>query len=206
MNGNLISCLNFYQNIKSRRRTTFQHSFLGTSPSRFLIREGHRFNASNKIGKCWIQEQILERISMRSANQLNPTLGDCSSSCRFQFATYFINDNNLRIMIFDCLDHNLMLKRWFSHLHPPGTSNCGMRYITITTNLIRSIYNYDASVLCEDSCRFSKHGGFSNAGSSKYQQAFTTFNQVFNDVCCAVNSSSYPTCESNHITSSISYS
>lgn len=55
MNREALAILNFDEHIKGRRRASFQNCFLRAAPTRFFIRESHRFDAADEIAERGVE-------------------------------------------------------------------------------------------------------------------------------------------------------
>jgi len=129
---------------------------------------------------------------MRCTDELHATLGDGTGGFCFQFPSDFIDDNCFRIVIFYPFDHYLVLQGWRTNLHAPGASHSGMGHIAIAANFIGGIDDDHALALCQQAGCLAQHGGLAYSGASQDKQAFTTLDQIFDDIRSAVYSSSYP--------------
>jgi hypothetical protein len=89
-------------------------------------------------------------------------------------------------MVLNSFDHDLMLKRWRGNLHSAGISNCGVRNISITADLIGCVNDHHSFLFCQNSGYFTQHGGLANSGASKEKQALTFIYKIFDDVDRAV--------------------
>src|SRR6266545_7761193 len=117
MDCEAIAVLDFNEHIKGGWSASFEDRFLCAASTRFLIRQGHCFNPTDKITQRGIEEQVIERLTMCRADELHTALGNRTSCLRFELAPNLVNDNHLGIMILDRFDHHFMLEHWLAHLH-----------------------------------------------------------------------------------------
>jgi len=129
---------------------------------------------------------------MRRGNQLDAALGNRPCCQGFQLPADFINHNHFRVVVFHRFNHHFMLKRGRGNLHAAGFTHCRVRHIPISANFVGSIHDNHPLVFRQDAGCLAQHGGLAYSGASQDKQAFTTLDQIFDDIRSAVYSSSYP--------------
>ena len=108
----------------------------GTTTARFFIGKRHRFNATYQIRQCGIEHQIVQRVTVRRANQLHTAFSNRAGGHRFQFPTNLVNHDDFRVVIFDSLNHDFVLALRARHLHPARPSDGWVRYIAIPADFV----------------------------------------------------------------------
>ena len=136
MDDQLLPTLLFDKYIKGWWCFTLQNTLLRMPPPRLFITEGHRLDTTHQIGERRVNQQVAERITVSSCDKLHATLGDSAGRSRFQFGTNFVDNDHLRHVIFDSLNHHGVLFGGACHLHTPRTTNARMGNIAITRDLV----------------------------------------------------------------------
>jgi len=108
-------------------------------------------------------------------------------------------------VIFNRLDHHLMLKFGPGHLHAPGTTDRWMWNVSITSDFIAGVDHNDplVQIIGQDTGNFPESCGFAHTGASHQQQRLTAVEQITHDCDCSENGSSNTTGEADHITAAI---
>ncbi len=164
MHFDVFALLNFNQNGESGWGFALQNRFLGAPPSRFVIRERYGRNTANQIGKGWIDQKIVQRITVSRAHQLDAAFGNRSGSLGFEFAANFVNHNHFRVVVFNRFNHHFMLQGRLGNLHTARRPNSRMRHVSVTANFVGGIHDDDAFFLGENSGSFAQHSCFTNSG------------------------------------------
>src|SRR5215813_11296060 len=111
-----------------------------------FITECYRLDTANKVRKGGIHEQISEGIAMCRCHELHTTFCNCASCSGLQLGANLVNDDHLRHVIFDCLDHHGMLLRCPCDLHPTCTTDTRVWDIAITCDFVGGIYHHHALI------------------------------------------------------------
>lgn len=147
----IISFSHLDQEIKSWGSFSLKNALLASSRPSFFISKSDGLNTTNlqttnKKKLCGNQKQrttfhsrtsdclyqvrksrvlydVLELLSMSSANQHDSPFSNGTTCKRFRFCADLINYNHLRHMVLHRLDHHFMLQRRLRHLHSTRTSN-----------------------------------------------------------------------------------
>src|SRR6185295_17993991 len=143
MNCETITIDDLNQHVEGGWSASFEHCFLRAASTRFLIRQRDRFDATYKIAQCWVKEQVIERLSMCCADQLDTALGDGARRGGFEFASNLIDYDDFGIVILNCFDHHLMLEHGLAHLHAARLANGRMWHITVAADFIGCIHDDD---------------------------------------------------------------
>ena len=125
---------------------------------------------------------------MCRANELDAAFRDRSGSCSFGFAPDLVDDDHLRVVIFHGFDHHLMLKHGLAHLHTARFSHCRMRHIAITADFIGGIHDDNALRLSNDARGFTQQSGLTHTRTSKDQHGLARFDNILDDIHCAIDS------------------
>ena len=137
---------------------------------------------------------------MGGADELHSPFGDGPRSYGFQLASDLINHDHFRVMVFNGLDHDLVLQAWFANLHPTRASDSRMRHITVAGDLVRGVNNDHAFLIGQDAGRLAQHRGLADSRPAKQQQAFAVADQVLNDFDRAVDCPTHPTRQTDDAT------
>ena len=101
---------------------------------------------------------------MRRADQLHTTLGNRPGSHCFQFTPDFINDDDFGVMVFHRFDHDFVLAFRARYLHPAGFTDCRVRHIPITADLVGGIDDDHTLAFGQHTGGLAQHGGFTDSG------------------------------------------
>jgi len=191
MYGHDIAFLNFYQNIKSRRR----HPFRG-----WIFGWPRRFASSSPSVTDWIPPIRSARVGFiirfssvlpwAVATNWTPRSAIVRAACVSSLCADFIDDNDFRHVVFHCFNHHGVLHIGCRHLHPSRMSDGRVGDVAVAGNFIRSIDNNDTlmKIICQYPGNFAQHRGFTYAGPAQQQDTFSGFHQVFDDFYRAENS------------------
>jgi len=141
MHCETVTILDFDQHVEGRRRASFQHRFLGAASTRFLIRQGDRFDPTDQIAQGRVEQQVIKGLTMCRADQLYAALGDRASGSSFELAPDLVDDDHFRVVILYRFDHHLVLKHRLAYLHATRLAHGRMRYISVAANFIGRIHN-----------------------------------------------------------------
>ncbi len=201
-----VALLDFDQDVKGGWRAPFQDGFLGAAAAGFLVGKRDGFNPANQIRESGVKQQVLQRAAMRGGYQLHAAFGDGAGRRRFQLAPDFVNDDDLRIVVLNRFNHDLMLQRGLGDLHAAGAADCRVRHITVAANLVGCIHNHHAGLFGQNAGGLAQHGGFTDSRSPEQQNAFSGQDQVLNDINGAIHRPPHPAGEADNDTQFIAYS
>jgi hypothetical protein len=178
---------------------------LSTTPARFFVGKSNRFDTTHQVGQCRVEEQVLQVVTVGSTNELNATFCNRAGSSSFELSTNLVNDDHFRIMVFDRLDHDFMLKGGQGNLHAARSAYCRMGNIAITADFVRSINDDHAFIISQNTGSFSQNGCFSNTRTTQDQQVLSAFDEILEDIRSTVDCSAHATGKTNNVTSTIPY-
>src|SRR5512136_213547 len=182
MYSHLVVIYDFHHHIKGGWSFTLQDRFLCVPSPRFLVSQGNRLDAADKVGQRRIHYQVFQSVAMCRAYQLHSTLSDSSSRLGFEFSAYFIDNDDLGHVIFHRFNHYGMLFGGSSYLHSPGMPDGGMRNVSIPGNFVGGV-NYDnpfLEVISQHPGHLSQHSGLAYARPSQQQDVSARFDKVLN--------------------------
>ncbi len=73
---------------------------------------------------------------MRRCDELHASLGDRAGRCCFELRTDLVDDDHLRHVVFDGLDHHRVLEERRPHLHAPGAPDSGVRDVAVAADFV----------------------------------------------------------------------
>jgi len=123
-------------NVESWRSLSLEDRLLRAAALGFGIAQSNRLDATDEIGEGRVKHQILERLSVGRADQLNASLCDSAARERLRLGANFVDYDDFRHVVLHRLDHHIVLFGRRSNLHPSGVSNARVRDVTITRNFV----------------------------------------------------------------------
>ncbi len=186
-----VALLDLDQHVEGGRGAPFEHGLLRAAAAGFFIGKGDRFDAADQVGKGGVEQQVFEGAPVGGGDQLHAALGDGAGGEGFQLAPDLIDDDHLGVVVFNRLDHHLVLQGGGAHLHAAGASHGGMGHVAIAADLVGGIHDDHALALGEDARGFAQHGGLANAGFAEQEQALAGFDQVLDDIDGAVDGATH---------------
>ena len=146
---------------------------------------------------------------MGGTDQLHASFRDRSTRQSFHLRADFIDNNNLRRVIFHRFDHNLVLFAWIRHLHPSCASNSWVWNVPITTNLVGRVDNHHPflQIVRQHSRNLANDGCFPNPWFSEKQHRLTVVSvqHVRNHIHVPSHRSTNSTGQTNNLPASIPY-
>jgi hypothetical protein len=121
------------------------------------------------------------------ADQLDTAFGNRAGGHRFEFAPDLVDHDDFGIVVFDGLDHDLVLAFGARDLHPARTTDRRVRHVAVAADLVGRIYDDHAARFRQHTGRFPQHGGLAHAGRPQQQDALARFDQVLDDLDGAVD-------------------
>jgi hypothetical protein len=76
MDGDSVAVLDLDQHVERRRRLALEHGFLRPSSPRFLVGKGHALDSAQQVVESRVDQQVLERLTMRGGDELHATFRD----------------------------------------------------------------------------------------------------------------------------------
>ena len=117
---------------------------------------------------------------MSRRDQLDAPFGDRPCCLGFCLRPDLVDDDHLRSVILDSLDHYgvLQVRPW--HLHAAACSNTRMRNVTVAGNLVRGIDDDHAFLQFgrKNSGAFAKQCCFADAGPPQKKNALSGFDHI----------------------------
>ncbi len=172
MDGHRLPVLNLHQHIERWRGSAFQHRLLRASPACFFVGQSHTVNAAHQIAQRGVHQQVVQRIAVSGAYQLYAPLGDGTRRLRFQLTPNLVDDDHLRHVVFNRLDHHLVLETGGSHLHTPGPPDGWMRNISVSCYFIGGIHNDHSLLFGQHARSLAQEGCFAYPGPTQQQDVF----------------------------------
>ena len=130
------------------------------APASLFVAERDGLDTAYQVGERWVHKQVVQRVAVGRCYKLHTTFGDGACRGSFQFGADFIDNDNLRHMVFYRLDHYRVLFYCARHLHTASTSNAGMRNIPIACDFVGGIHHYHTfiSFVRQDASYFTQQG------------------------------------------------
>ena len=96
---------------------------------------------------------------MRGPHKLHAAFGDGPRRDSLQLGTDLVDDDALRHVVLHSLDHHRVLQRRSADLHAPGTSDPGMRDVTVARDLVGRVDDDHAltALVAEHARAFAQH-------------------------------------------------
>ena len=189
--GHPLAVLDLDQDVERRRRPALQHRFLGAAPAGLLIAQRHALDAADQIRKGGVDQEVLQRDAVGGAHQLDPAFGDCARRRGLQLAADLVDDDDLRHVVFDRLDHNLVLELRPGHLHPPGLADGRMGDVAVPADLVGGVHHDHPGAFAQDAGGLAQQRGLADARPAQQQDALPGLGDVFDDVDDAVDGASH---------------
>src|SRR5947209_8536178 len=142
---------------------------------------------------------------MRCAHELNAALGDGAGCGGLELGPDFVDDDDLRHVVLDGLDHYGMLPCRARYLHPARAPDGRVRDIPIAANLVGGIDDDDAlaEIVRQYACNLAQHGRLPHAGPAQEQDALPGLHDVLDDCDGAVDGTAEPKRQADDQTSAI---
>ncbi len=205
MHDDFIAIDDLDHDVEGRRRLAFENGFLGTASPCLFVRKGDGLNAAHQVGQRRIEHQVFEGITVSGAYQLHTALGDRAGSHRFQLGAYLVDHYHLRHVVFDRLDHYVMLGRGRRNLHATSAPDRGVRDVAIPGNLVAGVNDNDAlaKLIGEHPRSLPEQRGFADSRPPQQQHTLARFNQVTDDRDRAIDGPSDPAGKADDLASAI---
>ena len=139
-----VAVLDLDQHVEGRRRLALEDGFLCAAPPSFFVGERHALDAANQICQRRVHHQVVERLTVRGADQLDAPFGDRTRGLRFQLTPDLVNYDHFGHMVLDGLDHDLVLQHGRRHLHAPRLPDGRVWDIAIPANFVRRVHDHHA--------------------------------------------------------------
>ena len=191
VDGELVYIENFDNDIKGRRGFPLKHTLLCSTPPSLFITECNGLDAADQVTERRIEHQVFKRIAVSCTNELDTAFSDGSRGKGFLLGTDFIDDHNLRHVVFNGFNHDGMLKLRSLYLHPACASDGWMRDVAIASDFVGCIHDDHsaAKLIGDDTCSLPKLGGFTNAWATKEEDGLSAFDDIPDDVNRSVDTS-----------------
>src|SRR5579884_1209740 len=178
----LFPALLLHYHVEGWRGLALKDALLRMAASGLLIAQRDGLNAAHQIGERRVDQQVAQRVTVCRRDQLHAAFGDGASGCRFQFRANFVDDDDLRHVVFDRFDHHRVLFCRARHLHAARASYSRVRNITITRDFIGCINHHYPFIglVGQNTGYFTQQGGFTHARATKYQDRLTLLDDIAN--------------------------
>jgi len=196
VDGEAVIVEQFDYDVERRRRLAFQNGLLGTAACGFGVAEGYGLDASDEVAQSRIEHQVLERLAVGSAHELDSPFRDRATCNGFGFGPDLVDDDDLGHVVFNRLDHHLMLLGGDANLHPPRGADARVGHVAIAGDFVAGIDDdYPlADFVSEDAGYFSKLCGFADAGTSEQQNRLTRADDAVDHIDSALKSAADTAC------------
>ena len=199
VDGQAVPAVNFHHHIESRRPLAFQHALLRAAVARLLVAQGNRLNAADEVGQGGVHNEVIQGVAVGGGDQLDAALGDGAGGGGLALGAHFVDDDDLRHMVFHRLDHHAVLLRRGGNLHPAGAADGRVRHIAIAGDFVGGVDDDDALMGFhrQHAGHFPQHGGFAHAGAAQQQQILAGEGQIFDELDGAEHGAPHPAGEAD---------
>ena len=188
--GHALPVLDLYEHVKGWGCLALEHGLLRAAASGFLVAERHAIDAAHQVAERGVEQEVFKRDAVGRADQLHPALGDRACCGGLKLAADFVDDDDLRHVVFHGLDHHLVLLRWLGHLHAPGAANGRMRDIAVAADLVGCVDDDRALGVAQHTGCFAQQSGLADTWPAQEQDALARLDRVEQDIDHAVDRSS----------------
>jgi hypothetical protein len=121
---------------------------------------------------------------VRGRDELHASLGDGAGCGGLLLGPDLVDDDDLRHVVLDRLDHHRVLQRRRRDLHPAGATDARMGNVAVACDLVRGVDDHDAlsHLVGEDARDLAEQRGLADAGTAKQQDAATGFDDIPDDL------------------------
>ena len=160
-----LAVLDLDDHVERRRRLALEHALLRPPPARLLVAEGDALDAADQVGQRRVEHQVVEVVAVRRADQLHAALGDRPCRLRLELGADLVDDDDLRHVVLDRLDHHLVLDRRGANLHPARLADRRVGDVAVAGDLVRGVDDDDplAEVVGEDARGLAQHRRLADA-------------------------------------------
>ena len=189
-----LAILDLDDHIEGRRRLALQDALLGAPAAGFLVAEGDALDAADQVGQRRVEHQVVEVVAVRGADELNATLGDRPGGLRLELGPDLVDDDDLRHVVLDRLDHHLVLQRWRADLHAARLADRRVRDVAVAGDLVGRVDHDDAlaEVVGQHPRGLAQHRGLADAGPAHDQDRLPGLDEVVDDLDRAVDGAADP--------------
>ena len=146
--------------------------------------EGHGLDAAEQVVEGGVDQQVVEVGAVRGADQLHAALGDGARRHRLQLGADLVDDDDLRHVVLDRLDHHRVLLRRGAHLHAPRAADAGVRDVAVAADLVAGVDDDHAlaALVAEHARALAQHRGLADPGRAEQQDRLAVDDDVLDDV------------------------
>src|SRR6266853_6167669 len=121
---------------------------------------------------------------MRGRDELYAALGDGARRNGFELGANLVDDDNLRHVVLDRLDHHGVLQCWCTNLHAPRAPDPRVGDVPIAANFIRRIDDDDSlfHLVGKHTGALAQHGRLAYARPPEQEDALSANHHVLDDV------------------------
>ena len=194
MDGNALAVLDLDDHVERGRRLALEDALLGAPATRLLVAEGHALDAADEVRQRRVQHEVVEVVAVGGADQLDATLGDRARGGGFELRADLVDDDDLRHVVLDRLDHHLVLHRRRAHLHPARLADGRVRDVAVAGDLVRGVDDHDplAEVIGEHAGGLAEHRGLADARAAHDEDRLPGLDEVVDDLDRAVDGAPDP--------------
>src|SRR5690606_14829489 len=193
--------------IEARLRLALADRLPRAAYPRLLVAEDHRLHAADEIRERRVHQQALERRAVRGADQLHAALGDRARGQRLRLGADLVDDDDLRHMVLDGLDHHALLSARVRHLHAPCAADCRVRDVAVAADLVRRVDDDHAlaEVVREEARRLSPLRRLADSGTAEEQDASAALDEVLHQVDRAEDRAADPEGQTDDVALAVAY-
>ncbi len=153
VNREAIAIVDLDDDVEGRRRLPLEHRLARAAAACLFVGERHRADAADEVGERRVHQQVLQRLPVRGADQRHAAFGDRAGCFGFRCRADLVDDDDLRHVVLDRLDHHGVLQRGISDLHAPCETDAGMRDVAVAGDFVRGVDDDDAFALFREHAR-----------------------------------------------------
>ena len=124
------------EHVERRRGLALENRFLRPSPASFLVGQRHALDATEEVVERRVDQEILQRLTVRGGDELNSALGNRARRRRLELSADLVDDDDLGHVVLDRLDHHRVLQHRSLYLHATRPSDAGMRDVAVAADLV----------------------------------------------------------------------
>ena len=130
---------------------------------------------------------------MRGRYQLHASLSDRTGRGGFQLGAHLVDDDHLRHVVLNRLDHHRMLLARCSDLHPPSLADRWMRDVSVAGDLVRRVHDDNALVAVSEYPRkLAQDRRLADPRPAKQKDAASRHREVFDHAGAPLHSAAHP--------------
>ncbi len=189
VHGHALAVLDFDDHVERGRGLALQDALLGSSPARLIVAQSHALDPADQVGQSRVQHEVVQVVAVGGSNELDAALGDGPGGGSLKLRPDLVDDDDLRHVVLDRLDHHLVLEGRRPDLHSPRLADRRVRDVAVAGNLVGRIHDHDAfaHVVGEDACGLAQHRGLADPRAAQDQDRLSALDEVVDDLDRAVD-------------------